>query len=475
VTLWQIIRIRVDILYKEYINSVHENIQRTTKGGNMKRFFLFVFVMVFLVAGFNGCSSAEKTGGNIHLQEGRFDRAIEQYRKALEEYPEDSDLYVAIGTAEFMKKNFKEAVNSLEKAESMNPEGVEEDVNQYEGLLNTKYLKWQIYYNGAVEYSKEDPEKSIDLAKKSLDVEDPEKISQSYNLLANIMLNVGEEEKAQDFLAKAIEADKDNVEAYMTMGHHYLSKRESDKALKYFNEVLKIDSTRIEVYELVGQAHLLKGDHDEAIKSLEKSLSISKNDPVILYNLMLANYRAKKYDVAISRGKEILELENVAPSVLTGVYNLMGQIYNDKGAYKNAVAVVKEAIEKGVNNCDSYSVAAFASYKLGNVKESTDWSNKMEECEKNPKNKIEYRVTGSTNKVDITYTNKDGGTSQANGVSIPWSYSFTSSSGKFVYVSAQNKNESGSITVTIYKDGSVFKSSKSSGEYCIAGASGTLP
>jgi superkiller protein 3 len=374
---------RVDISYKKYINNVHKNTQRTTKGGNMKKFFLFVFLVIFLAVGFNGCSSAEKTGGNIHLQEGRFDRAIEQYRKALEKYPKDSDLYVAIGAAYFMKKNFKEAVKNLEKAESMNPEALDGEVNQYEGLLNTRYLKWQIYYNGAVEYAKENPEKAMELAKKSLDVEDSEKVSQSYNLLANIMLNVGKVKEAQDFLTKAIEADKNNVEAYMTMGHYYLSERKSDEALKYFNEVLKIDSTKIQVYELIGQAHLLKGDQDEAIKSLEKALSISKNDPTILYNLMLANYRAKRYDVAINKGREILGLENVAPSVLTSVYNLMGQIYNDKGDYKNAVVVVKEAIEKGVNNCDSYSVAAFASYKLGNVKESTDWSNKMEECEKN--------------------------------------------------------------------------------------------
>jgi superkiller protein 3 len=349
----------------------------------MKKFLLFTFLVVFLAAGFNGCSSAEKTGGNIHLQEGRFDRAIEQYKKALEKYPNDSDLYVAIGAAEFMKKNFKEAIINLEKAEGLNEKGIEGDVKQYEGLLNTKYLKWQIYYNGAVEYSKEDPKKAVDLAKKSLDVEDPKKVSQSYNLLANIMLNSGKIEEAKSFLTKAIEADKNNVEAYMTMGHHYLSKRESDKALKYFNEVIKIDSTRIQVYELIGQAHLLQDEYSEAIKSLEKALSISKNNPTILYNLMLANYRAKNYDMAINKGKEILGLANVAPSVLTSTYNLMGQVYNDKKEYKNAIAIIKEAIEKGVNSCDSYSVAAFASYKLGNVKESTDWSKKMEECEKN--------------------------------------------------------------------------------------------
>jgi tetratricopeptide (TPR) repeat protein len=381
--LWRIIRMRVDILRKECINKIRKNIQRTTKGGDMKKFFLFVFLVIFLAAGFNGCSSAEKTGGNIHLQEGRYDRAIGQYRKALEKYPNDSDLYVAIGAAQFMKKNFKEAVNNLEKAESMNPEGIDEDINQYEELLNTKYLKWQIYYNGAVEYSEENPDKAVDLAKKSLDVGDPKKVSQSYNLLANMMLNMDKVEEAKSFLSKAIEADKDNIEAYMTMGHYYLSAREPDNALKYFNEVVKIDSTKIQVYELIGQAYLLKDNHDEAIKSLKKAFSISKNDPTILYNLMLANYRAKNYDEAINRGKEILELKNVAPSVLTGTYNLMGQMYNDKKEYKNAIAIIKEAIEKGANNCDSYSLAAFASYKLGNVKESTDWSNKMEECEKN--------------------------------------------------------------------------------------------
>ena len=349
----------------------------------MKKFFLFVFLVVFLIAGFNGCSSAEKTGGNIHLQEGRFDRAIEQYRKALEKYPKDSDLYVAIGAAQFMKKNFKEAVSNLEKAESMNPEALDGDVNQYEGLLNTRYLKWQIYYNGAVEYSKENPEKAIELAKKSLDVKDPKKVSQSYNLLANIMLNMGKVEEAEGFLAKAIEADKDNVEAYMTLGHYYLSKREAEKALKNFNEVLKIDSTEIQVYELIGQAHLLEKAYTEAVKSLKKALSLTGMNTTILYNLMIAYYQSKNYDMAINIGKEILGLENLESSMAAKVYNLIGQIYNDRKDYKNAVAIIKEAIEKGVNNCDSYSVAAFASYKLGNVNESTSWSKKMEECEKN--------------------------------------------------------------------------------------------
>ena len=88
--------------------------------------------------------------------------------------------------------------------------------------------------------------------------------------------------------------------------------------------------------------------------------------------------------------------------------------------------------------------------------------------------KVKYEVTGSANRVDVTYENEDGGISQENNVIVPWSYSFKGDSGDFVYISAQNQGESGTVTVTIYKDGSKFKRSTSSGAYCIASASGSL-
>jgi len=87
---------------------------------------------------------------------------------------------------------------------------------------------------------------------------------------------------------------------------------------------------------------------------------------------------------------------------------------------------------------------------------------------------VKYEVTGTTSKVDITIENESGGTSQFSDVSVPWIYEFRRISGSFVYLSAQNQLSSGSVTVTIYKNGNVFKSSSSSGAYVIATAYGTL-
>lgn len=349
----------------------------------MKKFLFFASLVILLGTGFHGCKSAEETGGNIHLAEGRYDRAIEQFKEAQAKYPDTYGPLVSLSASYYMKKEYKIAADYLDEAIKIDKKGAEGKIESYAEMLNTRYLKWQIYYNGAVEYFKDDPEKATTLAKKALEVDDPAKVSQSYNMLASMMFKSGKIEEAVGFLTKAIEADKKNIEAYMTLGHHYLTEKETEKALKCFDEVLKIDSTEIKVYELIGQAHLVEKAFKEAIKALEKAMSIVGKNPTILYNLMVAHYEAKDYDKAISYGKEVLELPNVEPKVLTSVYNLMGQIYQNKADYKNAIAVIKEAIDKGVNNCDSYSVIAFSNYKLKKMKESEIWSKKYEECLKN--------------------------------------------------------------------------------------------
>lgn len=85
-----------------------------------------------------------------------------------------------------------------------------------------------------------------------------------------------------------------------------------------------------------------------------------------------------------------------------------------------------------------------------------------------------YSITGTAKKVFVTIENEYGNTSQYSDISVPWNYSFEAPDGMWVYCSAQNQGESGSVTVTIYRDNVKFTSSTSSGAYVIATASGTL-
>jgi hypothetical protein len=87
---------------------------------------------------------------------------------------------------------------------------------------------------------------------------------------------------------------------------------------------------------------------------------------------------------------------------------------------------------------------------------------------------VRYEVTGTAELVNITYQNDSGGISQVTNMPLPWSLSFSGDPADYVYLSAQNQGETGSVTVTIYKDGDVFKRASSEGSHVIASVSGTL-
>lgn len=87
---------------------------------------------------------------------------------------------------------------------------------------------------------------------------------------------------------------------------------------------------------------------------------------------------------------------------------------------------------------------------------------------------VKYNVTGSAFRVDITYQDEDGERTQLTNVALPWEYSIEVEEDQEVYISAQNKGETGSVTVTIYRDDVEFRKSTNSGPYMTATAQGTL-
>ena len=88
--------------------------------------------------------------------------------------------------------------------------------------------------------------------------------------------------------------------------------------------------------------------------------------------------------------------------------------------------------------------------------------------------RIEYSISGSARVVGLTYRNATGGTEQ-NEVRVPGSLSFYAATGQFVYISAQNKSDSGDVQVSITVDGRLLQHANSSAAYGIATASGSVP
>jgi hypothetical protein len=87
---------------------------------------------------------------------------------------------------------------------------------------------------------------------------------------------------------------------------------------------------------------------------------------------------------------------------------------------------------------------------------------------------IEYSIQGSAGtRVSITYESGSG-VSQIADRAVPWSYSLKAKRDDFLYVSAQIISQTGSITVSIRKGSSTWKTATASGFAAIATASGSL-
>jgi hypothetical protein len=95
-----------------------------------------------------------------------------------------------------------------------------------------------------------------------------------------------------------------------------------------------------------------------------------------------------------------------------------------------------------------------------------------------PDIEVVYEVTGTATGVDITMEGVSG-TSQQSDVAVPLTNQsgkpglhLSKKSGDFLYISAQNNDDTGSVTCTIKADGKVISTVTSNGAYTIATCSG---
>jgi hypothetical protein len=78
---------------------------------------------------------------------------------------------------------------------------------------------------------------------------------------------------------------------------------------------------------------------------------------------------------------------------------------------------------------------------------------------------VTYEVTGDADQVDIKAVDDDGITQEYSEVPLPWRAEYGRFADSYVYLYAYNTGDSGSMTVTIYVNGQVFKSLTKSTPY----------
>jgi hypothetical protein len=83
-----------------------------------------------------------------------------------------------------------------------------------------------------------------------------------------------------------------------------------------------------------------------------------------------------------------------------------------------------------------------------------------------------YEVSGTAGDYSITCEGAPSGTVQYSNVGSGWAYTWKQTGTRWLYMSAQNNTDSGTVTVKIIRDGQVLAQQTSSGAYVIATVDG---
>ena len=87
-----------------------------------------------------------------------------------------------------------------------------------------------------------------------------------------------------DLLNELIDADSDDILAFLARGSVYLKMRDTKNAINDFSRALEIDSKHPKAYHLRGLAHEMAGDNDEALSDFNRAIDIDTEYGAAFYS-----------------------------------------------------------------------------------------------------------------------------------------------------------------------------------------------
>ncbi|MEO7191974.1 MAG: tetratricopeptide repeat protein [Vicinamibacterales bacterium] len=176
-----------------------------------------------------------------------------------------------------------------------------------------------------------------------------------YVLAAKTYMAVGDLEKAEDALRKAIELDPDRLEAYGLLGTLYAREKRLNEANANFEAIAKRNPSNVSAALMLGMIHEVRGQTAEAERRYRGVLAVDPQSPVAANNL------AWLYASTGRNLNDALELAKIAHRRLpdeSHVNDTLGWTYYRLGQFSQAVTHLEVSATKDPE-------AAMTHYHLG--------------------------------------------------------------------------------------------------------------
>jgi tetratricopeptide (TPR) repeat protein len=147
-------------------------------------------------------------------------------------------------------------------------------------------------------------------------------------------------------LKRAIDLDKNNVDALLKLGQVEVARGSVDQAIATYQASAKTNPNDVRFYILAGELYEGKKDWDKAKDMYQKALQIQSDNPLASNNLAYVILeQGGNLDVALSMAQKARRGMPDSPNAA----DTLGYAYMQKGAYNSAIDLFKEAIKLDKN------------------------------------------------------------------------------------------------------------------------------
>ncbi|MGH9834843.1 MAG: tetratricopeptide repeat protein [Blastocatellia bacterium] len=263
------------------------------------------------------------------------ERAIENYRKAIEKQPDWSDAHAGLAYVLRVQQRVNEAQQAVEKAIQLAPNSA-----LAHSVAGRVYADLKDFARANAE-----GQRAIDLAKQGSN--------------ANL-----------------------NSFAYLNMGGILYAQGRFDEAIRAYTAAQSYDRTWAVPRNSLGAVYLVANRPSYAIVEFEEAAKLEPKSPIIHGNLGTAYVMLQKYDAAIANLQIAAQLDpqNPTPHVK------MGQAYVRQGRFNEAVNAFRRATEIEPDNTQFKQALADSLKLAGRKNEAKEVSGGKEKKEKKKKN-----------------------------------------------------------------------------------------
>src|SRR3972149_1325071 len=244
------------------------------------------------------------TTGDNYFNEGKFDEAIAEYKKALEIKPRD-DILNKLGQVHQQKRLAGKSEGQPAKMDTFTNK--EKSLDTMPGLTVPHETEQDLSIEEFAEkgisyYNKGLIDKAIEEFKEVIEL-DPVDVGTHYHL-GNAYADKGMFDDAMSEFKRVIELNAKFIDAFLSLGTLYLDMEMATEAISLYKEAINANPDDSFLRFHLGEAYALNEQHSEAITAYNNAISLNPMDPETQYRLAESYYQTKQYDMALKHATQ---------------------------------------------------------------------------------------------------------------------------------------------------------------------------